>query len=81
MSTSGYRHSVSTMRTGRLMGAGEIGRRLGVGPSRVQQIINRKGFPDPYDELDMGKVWRTADVEKWIRDHRRDLAENPEGSE
>lgn len=67
------------MRTGRLMGADEIGKRLGVGRSRVQQLINRKGFPDPFDELAMGKVWLTADVEAWIREHRSPVAEDAEG--
>jgi prophage regulatory protein len=67
------------MRTGKLMGADEIGRRLGVGRSRVQQLINRKGFPDPFDELAMGKVWLTEDVETWIRERRPNLAEDPEG--
>ncbi|BBH64850.1 hypothetical protein ACTI_15350 [Actinoplanes sp. OR16] len=46
----------------------------------MQTLINRKGFPDPYDELDMGKVWRTSDVERWIRENRPELAEEPEGA-
>lgn len=66
------------MRTGRLMGADEIGKRLGVGRSRVQQLINRKGFPDPFDELAMGKVWLTADVESWIRANRPPADEDTE---
>lgn len=57
-----------------LMGSGEIGDRLGgVSRQRVQQIVNKTDFPKPYDELQMGKVWRIQDVERWISDHRPDL--------
>ncbi|WP_317620755.1 DNA-binding protein [Actinoplanes sp. KI2] len=50
-----------------LMGAGEIRERLGR-PSRqrVYQITTDPSFPKPYDELQMGKVWRIKDVDAWI---------------
>jgi prophage regulatory protein len=50
-----------------LMGAGEIRDRLGR-PSRqrVYQITADPSFPKPYDQLQMGKVWRIEDVEVWI---------------
>lgn len=55
------------------VGAAEIGEMLGgVSRQRVQQIINRATFPKPDHELRMGKVWRTVDVETWIREHRAD---------
>jgi len=53
-----------------LMGAAEIGARLGVSRQRVQQIVSRPDFPAPVVVLGMGKVWETDDVEKWIREHR-----------
>lgn len=53
-----------------LMGAAEIGIRLGLSKQRTYVIIGRKGFPDPQAELAMGKVWLTEDVEEWIRVHR-----------
>jgi prophage regulatory protein len=56
-----------------LMGAREIEERLGVSRQRVQQLIARPDWPAPYDELAMGKVWRIADVEAWVRRHRPDL--------
>lgn len=57
-----------------LMGAGEIRDRLGgISRQRVQQLISRATFPEPYDVLQMGKVWRIDDVEKWIREHRTEL--------
>ncbi|MFC3736566.1 hypothetical protein [Paractinoplanes deccanensis] len=60
-----------------LMGAGEIGDRLGgVSRQRVQQIIARPDFPAPYDEIAMGKVWRIEDVEAWIREHRPALIDS-----
>ena len=53
-------------------GAAEIGRMLGgVSRQRVQQIVSRKDFPAPVAVLDMGKVWRRADVEAWVLAHRR----------
>jgi prophage regulatory protein len=56
-----------------LMGAREIEERLGVSRQRVYQLTGRPDWPAPYDELAMGKVWRIADVEAWIRAHRPDL--------
>lgn len=55
----------------RLMGAAEIGTRLGgVSRQRVQQIVSRPDFPKPVAVLGMGKVWNADDVERWIREHR-----------
>jgi prophage regulatory protein len=55
------------------VGAAEIGEMLGgVSRQRVQQIVSRSDFPAPHHELRMGKVWRTAAVEEWIRIHRPD---------
>ena len=53
-----------------LMGAAEIGARLGVSRQRVQQLVSRPDFPAPVVVLGMGKVWETEAVEKWIKDHR-----------
>jgi prophage regulatory protein len=56
-----------------LMGAAEIGARLGgISRQRVQQIVSRPGFPKPLAVLSMGKVWDAEDVEKWIRENRPD---------
>jgi prophage regulatory protein len=52
------------------MGPGEIRERLGgISRQRVYQITSEPTFPQPYDELRMGKVWRIEDVEAWIRRH------------
>ena len=68
-----------------LMGAAEIGTRLGgISRQRVQQIVSRPDFPKPDAVLGMGKVWRTEDVERWIQEHRpesrppQDAQEPPE---
>lgn len=59
----------------KLMGAGEIAQRLGgVSRQRVQQIVARRDFPEPATKLLTGKVWRSEDVEAWIREHRPELA-------
>jgi predicted DNA-binding transcriptional regulator AlpA len=64
----------------RVMGAAEIAERLRVTRQRVYQITNRKGFPDPIAHLSMGQVWDTADVERWIAEHRPELDEGAEES-
>jgi prophage regulatory protein len=61
-----------------LMGAREIEERLGVSRQRVYQLTRREDWPEPYDTLAMGSVWRTEDVEAWIKEHRPDLAERAE---
>lgn len=49
------------------MGPGEIRERLGwLSRQRIYQITSDPTFPEPYDELRMGKVWRIEDVEAWI---------------
>jgi predicted DNA-binding transcriptional regulator AlpA len=62
----------------RLMGAAEIGQRLGVGRSRAHAITRDRDFPEPYATLAMGSVWAATDVEAWIRAKRPELAEEPE---
>ncbi|WFE44149.1 DNA-binding protein [Verrucosispora sp. WMMD1129] len=56
-----------------LYGRGEIARRLQVSRQRAGDIIARPDFPAPYDVLGMGAVWRIADVERWIAEHRPHL--------
>jgi len=59
-----------------LMGAAEVARRLGVSPGRVHQIVAADPtFPKPRAVLSMGKVWRTADVERWVAERRPERAE------
>jgi predicted DNA-binding transcriptional regulator AlpA len=59
-----------------LVGSAEIGRMLGgLSRQRVQQLISRPDFPAPDVVLDMGKVWKRADIEAWARDHGRSLSE------
>ena len=69
------------MRTGKLMAAAEIGRRLGVGRTRVKHYIALGSWPAPFDRLDVGRVWLTADVEAWIAIHRPDLVEETDTAE
>ena len=66
-------------RVPRLMGVSEIADRLGVSRQWASNLIQRKGFPDPaVDYLRMGKAWLASDVERWVADHRDQLAEDPE---
>ncbi len=63
-----------------LMGPTEIQHRLGIGRQRTYILVNRRDFPAPRWELAMGKIWWREDVERWIRENRPELAEDPEGS-
>ena len=62
----------------KLMGTAEIGQRLGVGRSRAHAITRDRTFPAPYQTLTMGSVWDANDVEAWIREYRKELADDPE---
>ncbi|KXK59151.1 hypothetical protein AWW66_25845 [Micromonospora rosaria] len=53
-----------------LMGPYEIAKRLNVSRQRFQQLARYPTFPKPYAVLRGGKVWRTEDIEQWIREHR-----------
>ncbi|GAB1694420.1 hypothetical protein KRM28CT15_62230 [Krasilnikovia sp. M28-CT-15] len=64
---------------GRLYTTGDIADRLGVTRQRAYILSKMKGFPDSFDDLPSGSVWLVEDVEGWIRQHRADLAEEPEG--
>jgi predicted DNA-binding transcriptional regulator AlpA len=53
------------------MGAAEIGERLKISRQRVSQIAaDDPTFPKPVAELKAGRVWETADIERWIAEHR-----------
>jgi predicted DNA-binding transcriptional regulator AlpA len=60
---------------GKLAGSMEIADRLGISRQRVQQLIARPDWPEPYETLAMGKVWLAESIEKWIAEHRPDVAD------
>ncbi|MFV2013221.1 MULTISPECIES: helix-turn-helix transcriptional regulator [unclassified Micromonospora] len=57
----------------RLVASQEVQEMLGVSRTRAYQITNSKSFPDPVVVLSVGRIWRTEDVERWIKQHRPDL--------
>jgi prophage regulatory protein len=57
-----------------LVGIREIATMLGVSRQRVDQPSNTAKFPAPEAELKSGRIWKTADVEKWAK--RRTIVEN-----
>lgn len=62
-----------------LVGAAEIGKLFGgISRQRVQQIVSRPDFPAPVADLAMGKVWESADVVRWARNHGRTVEDAPE---
>ena len=67
----------------RLYTTGDLAEKLGVTRQRALQIANdrRMDFPEPFDTLPGNiQVWLIKDVDAWIAGHRRDIAEDPEGS-
>jgi prophage regulatory protein len=59
--------------TRKLVGTGELLHMLGVSRTRVAFLVKQPDFPEPYDELIMGKVWRLEDVQAWAEQRRRTL--------
>ncbi|ADP84394.1 DNA-binding protein [Pseudofrankia inefficax] len=53
---------------------GDIGRRLGISAERARQLSHRDGFPAPSVAHGKVRLWRPADVEQWIGEHRPDKA-------
>jgi prophage regulatory protein len=52
------------------MGVAEIAQRLGVSRSRAAQIVRERTFPEPAARLIGIVIWETADVERWVAEHR-----------
>ena len=63
----GYSGCMDTapMTRGRLAGRGELRRLFGVSATRTIQIAERPDFPEPLDELSVGKIWALDDVIAW----------------
>ncbi|MFI7436629.1 helix-turn-helix transcriptional regulator [Micromonospora haikouensis] len=56
---------------GPLVGPAEIMNMLGVGRSRLRQIVMHPKFPRPFQTLSAGSVWLRSDVEAYIRAYRQ----------
>ena len=63
-----------------LMSLGEIRLRLGVSRQRAYQLSKRQDWPAVYENLSIGRVWRTEDIEAWI-DRNRPALSVGKGSE
>ena len=60
-----------------LVGITEIAKRLRLSRQRAHRLAIGDGFPRPVEGLARGRVWKTADVERWIAknpqyDHRQE---------
>lgn len=49
-----------------LVGLHEVAAMLGVSRQRADQLARERDFPKPVADLKAGRVWRQADVEKWM---------------
>lgn len=47
----------------------EVATVLKVPKRTAARYVDRPGFPPPVDTLDVGRIWRRADVEKWGREN------------
>ncbi|QOC90028.1 helix-turn-helix transcriptional regulator [Micromonospora craniellae] len=61
-----------------LVALGDVADMLGgVSRTRATQITNRPTFPEPIGVVSgRTRVWRKADVEAWIREHRPHQADD-----
>lgn len=57
----------------RLVGTAEIRKMLNVHRSRVAQLVNSKGFPDPAYQIGRSYAWLASDVEAWARATGREI--------
>lgn len=62
----------------RLVGAHEIARMFDVSRQTVHDWLKkpeRFGFPEPWDRIRAGAVWRTKDVQAWAKKTGRPIHE------
>jgi hypothetical protein len=52
-------------------GAAEVAAAFGVNRQRVQKLVARPDFPAPAAVLTAGRVWESAAVRRWGREHGR----------
>lgn len=50
-----------------LAAVSEIAELLNVSRRTAANYVERDDFPEPYDRLSTGRVWRRRDVERWAR--------------
>lgn len=48
-----------------LVAAAEIADMLGLSRQRISQLAASPGFPKPWTELRMGKIWLADDIRDW----------------
>lgn len=58
-------------KTLKIVGTGEIAELLEVSRQRADQLSREVGFPRPLGEHGGGRVWRLADIERWIGQRRK----------
>jgi prophage regulatory protein len=56
---------------GPLVGPHELQQMLGVGRSRMRQLIRYPSFPAPFQRLHGTTVWLKSEVEAWIAANRQ----------
>jgi predicted DNA-binding transcriptional regulator AlpA len=50
-----------------LVGLHEMAEMLAVSRQRADQLARQAGFPKPVADLKAGRIWRRADVRRWMR--------------
>lgn len=67
--TDQYGHAV-LVEGDRIMGAAEVRDRLGIGRTRLVELMRRASFPQPIKKLSAGYIWDGDEIEQWIAEHR-----------
>jgi predicted DNA-binding transcriptional regulator AlpA len=66
----GLGNTISRMDDEPLWTTGDIATRLGVSTERARQLTHRDTFPAPVGAARHIRLWRAADIEAWITQHR-----------
>lgn len=61
----------------KLMGAAEVCDRLGIGRTRLRELMRRATFPQPLKKLTAGYIWDGDAIEQWVAEHRPPPADEP----
>lgn len=63
--------TLTVPRVGRLVSRVEIAEMLGMSKQRLHQIMKEGGFPEPVEELGIGRIWDRDVIKRWARETGR----------
>lgn len=63
-----------------ILGPSEVATRLGVSTARVRQLANEPDFPEPFTELEGGRLWRATDIDAYAQARNPKPGRPPKGT-